>query len=670
MVGANSQSYPDMPLLANARSTGGYATIDAMRWRHLIVGIILFLAIVAIRTGPTGRFFVYTPLFLFGPGYLLERWLRLPIPQPARPGIWLGLSLSIIPLLYLWATTFGLAITPFRLFVLVLMMMVALVWAALRDLGGANPQLLLHKASLEPALWAMLFAVVLALTAWTRLRHIDGLAFPPWVDSVHHALLIRVASEQGMAPISLQPYLPIDQLAYHWGYHVIAAALLQSTGLSLPVLMLWFGQVLSTLSVLAIACCALALWQQPLAAVVAGMIPGLISIMPAYYLSWGRYTLLMGMLILPMLLIATRELLRAPTWRTVAISGLLLAGLNLVHFVAFIFALIWYPIVWLSFSTPQSRWKTLSPLIAAGIIAFALTAPWILLLLGRFQPGVGQSPLNIQGSATYNAMPEHLLWARNNRLLLALAAAGGLLGHWRRWRAAPAIVLWSLLVLLLANPGWIGLPYLSFVTNLVVAISLFLPISLLIGCGAAALHISSVRRLSQRADLRWRALVVAVILLLAFWKAQNFQSVIRSDTILATQSDLQAIEWIASHTPPEARFVVNTEGWLYDVMRGADGGWWVLPLAGRQVSTPPVIFTYGPPTYTENVKQQTAWLREDRDRTPEELADFMWIHGYTHVYATAQGRLLNASQLAATPYFERIYGNEQVSIFKLTGSLP
>jgi hypothetical protein len=42
---------------------------------------------------------------------------------------------------------------------------------------------------------------------------------------------------------------------------------------------------------------------------------------------------------------------------------------------------------------------------------------------------------------------------------------------------------------------------------------------------------------------------------------QNAQAV-NPETILATRSDLEALEWIETYTPEDARFIVNTTGFV------------------------------------------------------------------------------------------------------------
>lgn len=616
------------------------------------------------QSGPPGALLVVLPLLLLGPGYLAQQWLWPDAPSGplVRPALWAGLSLSLTALLYLWATTAGLALSRPALQVLAAGAALACAWRLWRA-AGARPQPRRPDwASLGAA--GVLLALV-GLTVWTRFAQIRGLALPVWVDSLHHALLIRVAAERGQAPLELAPYLPVERLPYHWGYHVFYAALLQLSGVELPDLMLWAGQILGALAAPAAGALAAYLWRRPGAGLAATLVVGLVSIMPAYYLSWGRYTLMLGVLMLPATLIAVVETARAPTWRRALCCGLLLAGISLVHFIVFVFVLLWCAAALLAYAPPRGWWRAALALAGAGALVALLTAPWLLLLAGRAQPGTGISATHVAGNSTYNAMPAELLWASNNRLLAALAAAGALLGMLARRRAAAALPLWCLLSVVAANPVWLGLPYLSFVTNEMVAICMFLPLSTLIGGGAALLD-GWLREGQPPALARlWPAAAAAALLGLALWSARGFESVVRADTVLAGPDDRAAIAWVADSTPPEARFLVNTAGWLGNVDRGEDGGWWLLPLAGRQVSTPPVVYTYGQGAYVRDVKRQTAWLRDAKEPAPPQIAAFMRANGYQYVYATVGARLLAPALLLQSGLFEELHRQGRVSILRL-----
>ncbi len=632
------------------------------RPRWLLIGL-LGAALVTLALIPHGRFWIFTPLMLVGPGYLIERSLRLELPWLARPAIWVGASLALIPLVYLWVTTAGLRVTPLLINILALLVAGGLGWVAWRTPPGAG------KALGVPPSMLMLFGLVTLLAIWTRVEHIAGLVFPPWVDAVHHATITRVVAETGQVPYSLRPYLPLDRFAYHWGYHAIAATTLHGTGLSLPTTMLWLGQALGVLQVVTIGSCAAALWKRPLAGIVAATVVGFVSIMPAYFLSWGRYTLLTGLVLLPAVMVLTWYSAAQTSRRWIGLLTLLLAGLLTIHFVAAGFALLWCAAVWLGRAGwERSRWQQLAGLASAAGLAILLVAPWLAVLVGQTVQAVGATMLR---GGDYNSYQNAagLYWTQNNRLLVALALLGALLALWRRWQVALSLIIWSALVIVFANPVWVGLPYLSFFNNNIVALAIFVPFSLLIGGGAAALDGAVSRWLAEgRTPQRvrsWRAVRTVGMALAALWFGLTFRSVINDGTLIARPYDEPALLWAAQNTPPDARFAINSEGWLYNIARGSDGGWWLLPFAGRQVSTPPVIYTYGSRAYIQQVQLTTNWLRNAKDQTPADLARWMRESGYTYAYATKAGRLFNSQQLAPSPLFSEVYRSDEVSIFLL-----
>ncbi len=265
--------------------------------------LLLFLAsasLLLLAFGPPLARILLGGVALLAPGYLL--WARagqaLRLPPFAQIGLWIGLSLSVIPLLYLWSSALRLTLSPA---VLALLLAAAVLMSGWQFARSPLPR---------PApLWLVAgLLCVLALALGVRLYQIREFALPLWVDSVHHALLIRVTAETGRIPLSLRPYAPVDHLPYHWGYHTIAATLQAVTRLPLPALMLLSGQALNALNVLTVYSLAAYLLRSPLAGLFAALATGLLSIMPAFYVTWGRYTQLTGLLILPALLMLTAML--------------------------------------------------------------------------------------------------------------------------------------------------------------------------------------------------------------------------------------------------------------------------------------------------------------------------------------------------------------------------
>ena len=124
-------------------------------------------------------------------------------------------------------------------------------------------------------------------------------ATPTWVDSVHHGLITRLILEQGGFPASYAPYLDIQITEYHPGFHSVLASFIWLSGLSIDQAMLILGQVLNALAIFASYLFTVSLLSDRRAGLLAAAITGLFTPMPAYYTSWGRYTHLAGMLILP-----------------------------------------------------------------------------------------------------------------------------------------------------------------------------------------------------------------------------------------------------------------------------------------------------------------------------------------------------------------------------------
>lgn len=600
------------------------------------------------------------------PGLAALLWLTPAAGVTAleRFALSVGISLSLTPLLYLWITSSGMALAGWLMLPALLACLAIAVVLHGRTPGDLAPWRFTGRA----ASWYLVIAICGALTLWLRFQQIEGLSFPVWVDSLHHTLLIRVAAEQGVAPLTLRPFLPIDNLTYHWGYHVVIAALARLLNAEipndLPRLTLWSGQILSALMPPAYAALAIRLWRRPIAGAAVALVIGLLSVMPAYYVSWGRYTLLSGMLILPAVLIAADALRRRPEPATAALLALLLAGLSLVHFIVFVLALAACGALLMTLDQPFQARRIAQWMLTAGGGAALLTLPWLWLLARQALPGTGSSAMHIAGNAAYNALPYGLLWAGTNQLLLALAGLGGLAALLRRRRNAAWLILWCALAIVLANPVLFGLPYLSFVTNEMLTITMFAPLALLIGGGIAELEARAPR--SGRRGNAYHAAALLLATIVAFWSINHWRNIIRADTILAGAADEAAIAWVASAIPPEARFVVGTAGWLYDVDRGVDGGWWLLPLTGRQVSTPPVIFNYGAPADVATIKRDTAWLRErGANADAAQLAAFMRDRGYQYVYASERPGGIRAAPLRESAFFETLFSAGDVTILRL-----
>ncbi|NTU83323.1 MAG: hypothetical protein HGA45_28805, partial [Chloroflexales bacterium] len=619
-------------------------------------------------------------------------------PLLSRLAVWIGLSLGAVALVYEWCWAAGLAIGAAALWATAGLLAIAALGGAWHDLGQPMPP----GPGAAALRWAgALTGAVFLATLALRLADIEGLALPLWVDSVHHTLLVRIAAETGTAPLSLAPYLPVHDLPYHWGYHVAIATLLRLSGLGLAETMLLTGQALIALHALTAAALALALWRRPAAAPVAALVVGLVSLMPAYYISWGRYTQLTGLLILPGLAIAWQQGLAGRGRGWWAIAAFTLAGLSLVHFRVLILGgalLAALSLVWAAGGDWPGIRSRLFAAAAAVAAAAALTAPWLALLTARaLLPAVADGGL--AGGGSYNALSDALLWVTPNRLLVALALAGALAGLRRRAAAAASVLLWVGLMALIANP-WLlsyllasagavllvaalirrqlalaalggGLvlsaalgppPYLWLITNDIVVISFFLPLAVLIGGGAALLY-ARLAAAGPRVARLLAPVCVAALAAAGLWGAVTLRGeVVNQSTVLAGPADRAAISWAAANTPPDARFLVNAAPWLPSARRGTDGGWWLLPLAGRNTTMPPVLYVYGAPEYVAHVNAVADAVAGYAPGSEQTILDLIAAEGITHIYLTEGKGPLRPELFAGRPGFTQVYAQDGVTI--------
>ncbi len=697
--------------------------------RNLLIVLICCTA-VAWLAGPAGRFLVILSVLLFGPGYLLERRLGSPMPVAAlvRPALWVGVSLSLVALLYEWATLAGVSLSPVLLGMLTGGCALGCVWAAWHDLGHQKPFASPKRPLPIPVRWwGIAFGLIFGLTVWSRFIQIQDLVVPAWVDSVHHALLIRITAETGQVPYSLRPYLPVDDLPYHWGYHVFTATVMRLSGLPLIQTMLWAGQILNALQVLTCAALAAFLWRRPLAGVAAGLIVGLVSIMPAYYVTWGRYTQLTGLLMLPALAIAWHMLLHTGLRRWLAVTAILLAGMSIVHFRVLVFVgalLAVQALVW----AIDRPWTQVRVRVGQGLVmsllALLLALPWLWVVVAQHLLPAVEQPQDLVGGGSYNAITGGLLWAGVNRWLIPLALLAALWGMARRSRAALVLIGWVCALVVLANPwlvvyllpavglalalwaalqqrwlfmvvgiglmalnpAFVTIPYFWLITNDAMVISLFVPISALIGGGvclladwlsrgkvaemqltrpaasAVALHLQAGAVHVRRPLLPLVYLLYVGLSGLALWGAWNSRTIINPVTVFVTPADIQAIEWISENTPEDARFLINAAAWLATADRGGDGGWWLLPLTGRWTSTPPVLFTYGSPEYVQDVRTRSQMVRDFSTGQEEQIYDLIDREQISHIYLTDHSGPLQATMFADGEAFTRVYQQDGVTI--------
>jgi hypothetical protein len=407
------------------------------------------------------------------------------------------------------------------------------------------------------------------------------------------------------------------------------------------------GQVWNVCAVLTVAALVWQWTRSWWATAVTIVVAGVVSIMPAYYLSWGRYTLLTGMVFLPAALWLIDDCLKPVGQRVHWVwLGAIMTLLALTHMVVFVIALLWGGALLLVYGAPG--WWVLRPVL----MALVLTLPWWLFVGAHVQGGAGASAMHVAGNPSHNGVVWGLVWALNNRWLVPALVCALMVLVRLRMRRGLALVCWIVLTVLVANPVVIGLPYLSFFTNETITTGLYIPIAIALGLASVRV----VRRIPEWATAVTVGVVVAVTL-------GGIVPVVRDTTIIATADDQAVLQWAVDNLPRDATVMTNSAGWMWGVDRGGDGGWWLLPVAGIAVTTPPVLYTYADPAARSWIAETTAQLRE-ADGSLAFVERFVAEHReVNYIYASERGSAAKPSVLDTSAQFELRFRRGDAAIY-------
>jgi hypothetical protein len=436
--------------------------------------------------------------------------------------------------------------------------------------------------------WLAWACALLGVGAW-RWSQARDLILPSWVDSVHHTLLVRILLEQGRIPETWAPYLTEVPLYYHFGFHVTAAAvarLLGLTGLELGRAVLVTGIAWQVAVAAGVAALAARLVRSQRVGLVALLLVTFFSVMPGYYLSWGRYTLLAG------LGLATWGCVAILAHRPVALA-LIVAATGVTHYYALALLLAFSGLYVLLMGEWRERLR-LSAGVAAGV---ALVSPWLYRTWAWnhafLRPPRASGLVVAEGASAAAVDVVRLLGPARGDVLLGIALVGlpWVLRDARHRPGRERAARWTLSIFavglaLLLGPWQLGpfRPDHAAIVLFVAAVPL------------AAFCLTRIRPI-------WvMGLVVAG--LCAWGGAQSLRIVDRRLT-LATAADLRAITWLDHAASPEATVLIDVKPWM-GLWRGADGGWWIMPLTGRRTVLPPVAYGWGPPELADLIRYQGA----------------------------------------------------------------
>lgn len=662
------------------------------------------------------RLWLMVPLIgmLFLPGWLLLEGSGLArrFDSGEKIGLAVGLSLAIIPLAMLWSTTLGIRWGRTGLLFVAGLLLAAAFWRASRllfiksstnhitssDSAAKQPPGREEIGSVEGRHLAMtgssgwigagtanisakfILPGIFLLSLGVRLVMSRDLAAPAWVDSIHHATLTRLIIEHGGFPSTYAPYIEIEAVEYHAGFHSSLAVFQWLSGLEMPEAMLLFGQVLNALIVYAAYLLAVTLTRQRAAGLAAALIAGLFTPMPAYYTSWGRYTQLAGLLILPAGLALARlyvdegrdeKFCRDVKFcvSTLVSSTIACGGLSLVHYrVAGFLALLFlsYFLSLVRFNRLENAYLARRVVIfcsTAGLLALLITLPWSWQAIMQVFIPKG-AILGGSSARAFEGFVWEYLTAAWGLPALLLAGLGLAISLFRRPYLAVCMAIWTGLLLLAGNLSALHLPGSWFVNTISVAITLFLPTAVMAGyaLGQVLDLLQAVVSPPWKVFFRW--IIYALGFAVALLAAHSLLPILRPSTDLFRAADRPAMTWIAENIPADETIVINPMYWGYGTYAGADGGFWITPLTGRKTIPPPVLYALG--SQSEKQRIQTiceAILGEASDANG--LAKYLRAHDLHYVYLGARGGVISPQALRDSNEFQVLYAKQGVWIFEV-----
>jgi len=632
---------------------------------------------------------------LFSPlGYALLRLVPRRVSRMASTPLVAGLCVSLLPVGLLYLNLAGIRLdersvkVSFGALLLLWILWASrrpLAWHALRTLEENRRQgnqsfelirvvsdsrrwVLPKHLSGRDAVYVTVLAFVLAASAIVRLLDMRGLVVPMWVDSVQHVEIARLIADRGGVPDSYLPFADVSPFSYHFGFHALVAFVHWLSGADIPETTLFVGQALNFAVVLSTYLLGARFVGSRLAGLVSAAVVGVFSTMPAYYTSWGRYTQLTGMVILPIAAALTLDAFGQQRTRGrflyVGLSGLVVGGLIIAHprvTVFYLCFLLAYVVVEMAVTRGERTAviRTLAVGGGIGVVGMLSVAPWLWTvassLLVRVWQGASATP------AAANPFPFDYFANWVDQALIVLAAAGVVLAVARKNRVAITLALWTGLMLLSGNPYLAGLPGGNMVSNGAVAISLFLPISLLVGYVVAST--ADVLR-ARTWPLPVLVSISFLFVIASYFGASRLATVMNPSCILFVQQDQEAMQWIAENTPPDSTFLVNSRYWQFDIYVGTDGGYWIPALTGRKTTVPSVLYALGDAKEISRVNAVARKVSE-ADFAAGDVWSWLRRQGVDYVYIGYRGGPLTPAMFTGRSGFRVAYARDGVWIFKV-----
>ena len=452
------------------------------------------------------------------------------------------------------------------------------------------------------------------------------------------------------------------------------------------------GQLMNILAVIALYPLGKLVGQNRWGGLAAILFGGLLFAMPNSYTNWGRYTQLAGQVVLPSTILITWILIKnykegkwsladkKISFQILLVGWVFWCGLALIHIRVAVFAVMAIPILLILGIDRKNAGYRLLVLFLLAFGSLLLYIPWLPKIIeGQLMNLLSyyiQTPVNssvgmsIQDSDRIQNIFSFLpAWA-----WLSLFISLG----WGLWRRSLEILFlggWWLLVILSANPGWVGIPGNGAITNFALMIAFYIPAGVLLG-GVVGWFFNIPNSTIIRQNIARIGLSTAMILVAIFGVRLRVADINAVQNALSVRPDIVAAEWIQENIPEDSRFYVNSFfAYGGTLVVGSDGGWWLPLLAKRSTTLPPLTYGIEPgpvEDYIAYVNYLPRTVQEQGIADPD-IYRLLKAYGVTHIYIGQQQGSVNAppgtqidiDDLLQSPFYTPIYHVDRVWIFQL-----
>jgi len=647
-----------------------------------------FISLVQDIKHSIGYFWIIAPLLvvLWLPGWLLLdlSGIRSRFEFGEQTAISTGLSLAMIPVIMLWTTILKIRWTSRGVFFaagfLIAILIARLVYNGIisrrnhRKPGTSQSRRqtltlaqIFNFLSNKSIVLILIFLVSLAV----RLIMVRDLATSAWVDSVHHALFTRLIIDNGTYPASYLPFLNINPTAYHLGFHSIVAALTWLSNIDITQSLLILGQVLNAFSVFSIYLFTTRLTRSSSAGLFAAIITGFLTPMPAYYTSWGRYTELTGLILLPVVLTLIQLWMDGNPPKRIGwiifLGAITAGGLFMVHYrvtaflVCLTFSYVVFDFVERRNGNQIKPGRILSFVFSIAALGIILILPWFIRTLQNTVLPIVNNPVTSPVSF-FQGFSWTYLTSTFGKQTLVLAGLGLIWSIINRRIFPFILIVWILFLILLANLDALRLPGGGLINNTSVEIMFFIPISILGGYFIDQTLNHWKALIPHQVMIPSMGIILMIFGFIMYLGAKQLVAIINPITILSRNADLQAIDWVSKNIPENETIVINPFAWGYGLYAGSDGGYWISSLSGRATIPPPVL--YGSGSGVNEINQQSQQIIT-LSPEPSALWEFLSSQQLHYIYTGAKGGVISPEKLASSGFFRVLYHQDGVWILSV-----